>query len=408
MLLRLRPAILVLATLLLLITPTPIARAEDYASPGPYPVSWKRVTIPRADRSTFTARLYYPARARGQDAPYNEAGAPYPAIVFGHGYQVNPSYYAGTLEHLASWGYLVCAPESGLELFPSHRKFAEDLSRCLTFLEQENEGERSWLRGQVDTAHFGAAGHSMGAGAAILAASADRRIRAVAALSAAETNPPATAAMPGLTVPVRFIVGSSDAIVNPSQTAGIYAAGKAPRQLSVIQGGSHCGFLDSNIAFCDSGAITRAAQLDHAHRMTTAFLSLYLRGQQDAWRATWGPELLSAPGVGTQADPGISFGSMETTGGAAPGAAASYALTLTNTGPRAASYTLFYEGGKWPTAVAPAQTPVLQPGESAQVAVTVTVAADAAPGAKDEVLVSARNDSDGGTRGYVRVITTAQ
>ena len=164
----------------------------------------------------------------------------YPAIAFGHGYQINPSYYASTLEHLASWGYFVCAPESGLELFPGHKKFAEDLSRCFTYLEQENAGRRSPYKDQVDLARLGIAGHSMGGGAARLAAASDpRACAAVVTLAAVETNPSATAAMPGITVPVRLIVGSADGIVSPSQTAGIYGGGRAPRQLSILQGGAH-------------------------------------------------------------------------------------------------------------------------------------------------------------------------
>ncbi len=404
----LRPAILVLSTLLLLSTIIPVAQASDYASSGPYPAGWKRVTVTRADRTTFTARLYYPARARAQDAAYDKAGAPYPAIVFGHGYQINPSFYAGTLEHLASWGYFVCAPESGLELFPNHKKFAEDLSRCLTYLEQEDGRAASWLSGQVDTAHFGASGHSMGGGTALLAAAADSRIRAVVSLSAAETNPSAIAAMPGIAAPVRMIVGSADGIVSPSQTAGIYAAAKAPRQLSVIQGGTHCGFLDSNTQFCDPPGMARVAQLAQARRLLTDFFNLYLNNDQTAWRETWGPELLADSAVGTQANAGISLGPVERTGSGEPGSDVSYALTLTNGGPRAISVSLFYEGNAWPTTAAPAQTAVLKPGDSTQITVEVTIPEDAGADAKDTVLVSARNDADGGTRTYVRIETSVQ
>ncbi len=404
----LRPAVLVLSTLLLLSTIVPVAQASDYASSGPYPAGWKRVTITRTDRTTFTARLYYPARARGQDAAYDKAGAPYPAVVFGHGYQINPSLYADTLEQIASWGYFVCAPESGLELFPNHKKFAEDLSRCLTYLEQEDGRPASWLNDQVDTAHFGASGHSMGGGAALLAAAADSRIRAVVGISAAETNPSATAAMPGIAAPVRMIVGSADGIVSAAQTAGIYAAARAPRQLSVIQGGTHCGFLDANAQFCDPPVMARGTQLAQTRRLLTNFLNLYLNNDQTAWRETWGPELLADSAVGTQANAGISLGPVERSGSGEPGSDVSYSLTLTNAGPRAVSVSLFYEDNAWPTTVAPAQTAVLKPGDSTQVTVEVTIPEDAAADAKDAVLVSARNDADGGTRTYVRIETSVQ
>jgi dienelactone hydrolase len=401
-------AVLVLSTLLLFVAALPVADAADYASSGPYPAGWRRVSITRPDRTTFTARLYYPARARGQDSVYDKAGAPYAAVAFGHGYQINPSFYDSTLGHLASWGYFVCAPESGLELFPDHKKFAEDLIRCLTYLEQESGREGSWLAGQVDAAHFGASGHSMGAGASLLAAYADPHIRAVVNLSATETNPSAVAAAPGIAAPVRLVVASADAIVSPAQTAGIFASAKAPRQLSVIQGGTHCGFLDSSAQFCDPAEMSRVAQLAQTRRLLAGFFNLYLKGDQVAWRETWGPELLADSLVRTQSDPGISLGPMERTAGGDRGNKVSYALTLTNTGPRAASFSVFFEGNSWPTTAAPAQSAVLQPNGSTQVMVEVTVPADAAVGAKDAMVVSARTDSDGGTRAYVRIETSAR
>jgi len=403
-----RASVLVLLTLLLLVSLIPLAHATDYGSPGPYAAGWRRVTITRADRSAFTARLYYPARARGQDAPYDKAAAPYPAIAFGHGYQINPSFYASTLEHLATWGYLVCAPESGLELFPSHQKFADDLSRCLTYLEQENGRKRAWLYEQVDTARFGVSGHSMGAGAGILAASSDPRIRAVANMAAAETNPSAVASASGVGVPVRMIVASADGIVGPSQTANIFAAAKAPRQLSVIQDGSHCGFLDSNYTFCDAGVLPRPAQLAQARRLLTAFFNLYLKGDQGAWTGVWGPDLRADPVVRTQADAGIAFAAAEVTDSGPGGGTVVETLVLTNTGPRPVSFTLFFEDNAWQTAVSPAQTGVLDPGSSTDITVRVTIPTDATAGAEDSVTVSARSDSDGGTRSFTRVVTEAK
>jgi dienelactone hydrolase len=406
--LALRSAVLVLATILALLSLVPIAHAQDYGSPGPFAAGWKRVTVPRADRSTFTARVYYPARARGQDAPNDKSVAPYPAIVFGHGYQIQPSFYASTLEHLASWGYVVCAPESGLEVFPNHRKFADDMGRCFSYLQEESGRRKSWLYEQIDPARLGASGHSMGAGASILAAAAEPRIRAVVNLAAADTNPSAATAMANVAAPVRLIVGSADGIVGPSQTAAIYSAARSPRQLSVLQGGWHCGFIDSNYTFCDAGDMTRSAQLAHTRRLLTEFFNLYLKGEQDAWDGVWGPGLQSDPAVRTQADPGVAFAASEVSDAGPAGGAVAHTLTLTNGGPRPASFTVFFQHNGWETSAAPAQTAILQPGTSAQVVVRVTVPADAAAGSEDTVQVSARNDADGGTRTFATVRTSVQ
>ncbi|MEY4534943.1 MAG: hypothetical protein RLZZ246_1261, partial [Planctomycetota bacterium] len=50
----------------------------------------------------------------------------------------------------------------------------------------------------------------------------------------------------------------------------------------------HCGFIDSSIAFCDSGSITREQQLAIVRRESTEFLLLYLKGQGALWDAVWG------------------------------------------------------------------------------------------------------------------------
>jgi dienelactone hydrolase len=163
----------------------------DYAAHGAYRAGRRRVTVRHPNNTTFTAQLYYPATATGDNTPYDGSGAPYPAVSFGHGFLQPPERYRSILEHLATWGYLTIATESGLELFPNHRAYAEDMRHCLTYLEEQNADPASWLFGQVATAQFGVSGHSMGGGASILAAAADARIKAVANLAAAETNPSA-------------------------------------------------------------------------------------------------------------------------------------------------------------------------------------------------------------------------
>jgi uncharacterized membrane protein len=72
------------------------------------------------------------------------------------------------------------------------------------------------------------------------------------------------------------------------------------------------------------------------------------------------------------------------------------------------SYSLSFESNRWPTTTAPLQTVVLKPNETAQVTVEVLVPAAAAEDESDVVIVSARNDADGGTRSYVRIETTAK
>ena len=294
----------------------------DLADPGPFSAGWQIVTIPRPDGQTFTSQLYYPATTAGNGTPYDGSGAPYPAVTFGHGFMVPPKFYRSTLEHLASHGYLVVVPESYMTfLFPSHQGFGEDFRYSLDFLESENANPASWLFGQVDTAHFGMAGHSMGGGSSILAAAADSRVRALITLAAAETIPSAIAQMPNISAPVRLITGDQDGIVNwQNNTQAMYNAGRPPRQLLLILGGCHCGFLDSNIPFCDSGSLPRSEQLEITRREMVTFFDLYLKPDSGLWQEVWGPEQADDPQVALQSDPGIDPSPASYAGlGAGPG-----------------------------------------------------------------------------------------
>ncbi len=404
------PLILLLAFLPGFAILRPDVGPNGLSDPGPYQYAgWQQVTVTRPDNSTFTARLYYPAYSSGSGAPYNGSGAPYPALSFGHGFLTSHTYYQSTLEHLTTWGYFVIATESGMDLFPDHQAYANDLRYCLTYLEQQNADSASWLYGQVDTDHFGLFGHSMGGGAGILATAADPRVRAMATLAAAETNPSAIAQMPNIQVPARLIAGDQDGIVDWQQnTLLMYNAGRPPRQLPRIVGGWHCGFLDSNMLFCDSGPLARATQLAITRRLLTGFFNLYLQGDQPVWRDVWGPERDDDPLAPLHAeDAGHGLGPYAQAGQAAEGRTITYTLRITNTGPYGAvRYTLWAEDNAWTVTFPLTQTPPLNSGQAATAWAVVHVPAGTAP-LTDTALLSVRSERDGGTRVYGYVTTQA-
>jgi dienelactone hydrolase len=401
--------LLVLAAALLLLQaggPWGQAQVASYSSePGPFQAGWTQVTVSRPDGSTFGARLFYPAAARGSGATYSGNGAPYPAVSFGHGWLTSVDQYQSTLEHLATWGYFAVASESQSGLFPNHSDFANDLLYCLDYLRTNNGNAASWLNGQVNADAFGLSGHSMGGGASILAASRDSRIKALANMAAAETTPSAKDAMPSLRAPVRLIVGSADGTVSPSTTRAIYDNGQPPKQFANLQGGGHCGFTDT--LTCDFGAsMSRSTQQSITRRLLTEWFNLYLKGDQGPWRAVWGPEFDDDTRIVMTVNPGVTLSPSSATAETWNGAAASYAVEVKNTGTVAASYTLPAEGNTWPVTFAPSTTPSLAPGATAGVTVTVTALTGGTTGS-DTALISARSSVDGGTRAYGWRTTTS-
>lgn len=250
----------------------------------PYGVQKAEVTVGRPDGSTFTAVVYYPVSDNKEGVPHARVIFPAPVISFGHGYLAPPEVCASTLERLACRGYIVIASRSGLELFPSHRLFAEDLRHCLTFMADQHANPDSIWYQQVNVEAFGLLGLSMGGGACILAAADDSRVKAVATMAAAETRPPASEAAGDVTVPVCFLIGTDDQIAPAEQHAlKIYEAAGPQRLALLIEGGYHCGFADLNApCICDQGSIERHDQLAVTCERLTAFFDLRLRNHPDA------------------------------------------------------------------------------------------------------------------------------
>lgn len=380
------------------------ARAGDAGAPGPFAAGYRTVTVARTHggSGTFTALLYYPATAAGENTPFAAPAAPCPAVSFGHGFLQNPTQYRSTLAHLATHGYLAIASNSETGLFPSHQGLANDMRSCLTWLEQANTDPGSGLLGAVDTGAFGMSGHSMGGGCSIVAASADARVRALAPLAPAETNVSAIAAMSSLACPVSIIVGTQDSITPTAKHGGpMYQAGDGPKMLLSITGGFHCGFTDTSPFGCDSGSISRAAQQLIVRRLLVEFFGLHLRGDDSRWRAVWGPESASTPELGRLKDPGVvlSVEDPKQPCAAPAGSGCSKTLNVLNTRERSDSFSLAAEGGAWPVAFDPASTGVLPPAGEA--GATMAVAIPAGPPAAETHVISARSST--GARAWATV-----
>jgi dienelactone hydrolase len=373
----------------------------DLANPGPYPAGWRQVTITRANNTTFTARLFYPATSAGQNTPLNRGGGRYPAVSFGHGFFQPVSRYQSILEHLATHGFLVIATDSEGSLFPSHQNFANDISFSLTYLEQQNVLAGAFLENALHVGIYGLSGHSMGGGASILAAAADARIDAVATLAAAETNPSSTAAAANVRVPLSLISGTADTIVTSANNTSIFNSARAPKQAPVITGGWHCGYQDVSSFGCDSGPMTRPDQLARTRRLMTQWFTLYLKGDQSTWRESWGPENGDDTLVVRTAQTGIGLTPSAGSINATRGKPSLRRYTVSNTGPTPRALRVLVENlpAGWTFSASPAVTTSLATNASADVDVTITPAAGTAFEASS-VLISARSELDLGTRAW--------
>ena len=121
------------------------------------------------------------------------ASGSFPVVLFSHGFAGFPEQSVDLTTHLASWGYVVAAPDhverslSGLlgtaAQGVERREDADVLAETLDVVETEDAREDSPLRGIVDAEHVAVTGHSAGAGAAYRLAGSDDRIDAFIAYS---------------------------------------------------------------------------------------------------------------------------------------------------------------------------------------------------------------------------------
>ncbi|GAA4402973.1 hypothetical protein GCM10023168_14070 [Fodinibacter luteus] len=205
--------------------------------------------------------------------PVTSPGTRCPVVAFGHGFLQQARYYDTLMAALAARGYRVVAPDTETGPWPSHGRLADDLWRVALSAREA----APWTgpgRGLV------LAGHSMGAGAALLAASRHPEADAVVTLAALETRPPAR--LDAIGAPTLLVVGSRDRIVPPARSRRVYDAMTAPRQWAAVRGGYHCGFLDRarwRDAGCDRGDLPRREQLDVTARLVADWLDAVFHGR---------------------------------------------------------------------------------------------------------------------------------
>ena len=143
--------------------------------PGPYGVGLVRMQFvdpSREDWSLWTA-IWYPAdktdgktlrnslALRGNPPP-DRSGAPYPLIIFSHGYGGNNTQLSLVMEYLASQGYVVAAPQHH-DTFPTRFEAVDRPLDILLVLNQLAAISEDDLAGMIDTDNVGLIGYSLGA-----------------------------------------------------------------------------------------------------------------------------------------------------------------------------------------------------------------------------------------------------
>ncbi len=196
------------------------------------------------------------------------SGGPYPVVLFSHGFAGFPEQSADLVTHLASWGFVVVAPDhverslSGLLGVASKgvSKLADTtvLTQSLDAAIADAKRPASPLHELLDLDHVAVTGHSAGAGAAYQEASTDPRIKAFISYSVrlgGGADGKKTPLPPVPEIPGMVMAGSGDGIIPIAASQKVFTGMKTPKYFVKIEGAGHLVFSDICLIGRDQGGL---------------------------------------------------------------------------------------------------------------------------------------------------------
>jgi predicted dienelactone hydrolase len=274
----------------------PLAAATDPGANGPFPAARQTVSIPGTQSAALTTDVYFP----GTNNVVSPSAGRCPVIVLGHGFSQSKDQHVNQGRHLATRGFIVLIPNSNAA--SDHSRFADDLRKCIDWIEASDSDTNSLFFGRVRADRVGATGHSAGGLSAILAASRDSRIRAVSPMDPVDNSGQGVAALSSVAAPVA-ITYSEPSNCNANGSAWtLYNAARAPKRGMRIVGANHTDPQDPASAlsalFCGGANSERQALY---RRYMVGWFEYHLRGD-----ASYGPWVFNQPGGALASDLGAN------------------------------------------------------------------------------------------------------
>lgn len=317
-------------------TAAPIATAATrpggptaYAGDGPYPVG-----VLEVDNSGSPMTVWYPAEPGSEagreraaydmrdELPAGEQPAiadvapsdtsfttaayeglpaaagpePFPLVLFSHGAAGFRTQSTFLTTGLASWGFVVAAPQHPSRDLASvlggtvgqGRSDVDDLRNALLVLEGETLDDDGPLSARIDTNRVVGVGHSAGGGA-VYALAADGTVAAYVALASPAGPPEGGSAA---TVPGLFAAGTADAIAQIDRVRAAYEAAPTPKALAELDEATHLAFSD----VCEIG-VERGGVLQIAVEAGIAVPDVVLRLYGDSCEPQYTPSTEAWPAI---------------------------------------------------------------------------------------------------------------
>jgi dienelactone hydrolase len=197
------------------------------------------------------------------NVPIAQSG-PFPVVLFSHGYGGYPEQSSFLTDHLATWGFVVVAPDHRSRDLHAvltgttgrGQDDITDLQQALAVVRFMNAAPDDVLSHKLDFSRLATLGHSAGGGAALTFAADSPAVRTYVALA------PAPGKLPkhkrGL-----IMQGTSDKVVSPAGTKKLYASLTGPKRLILIDRAGHNVFDDGcTIGAAQGGLVTFVKKLN--------------------------------------------------------------------------------------------------------------------------------------------------
>jgi dienelactone hydrolase len=217
--------------------------------------------IPASDRVAYPADAY-------RDAPPATQPGKYPIMIFSHGFAGFPEQSLTLTTHIASWGFVVAAPDHVersldglLGTAAQGVKKSTDVAVLQATLDRviATSNEPGILHGMVNPDQVVAGGHSAGAGAAYAFASADPRVKAwisyAVGFEGDSAPPPAPPTKPGM-----VMYGTTDGIIPAVQSIKVYDGMNTPKYLVSVARAGHLVFSDICLIARSKGGVVGIAR----------------------------------------------------------------------------------------------------------------------------------------------------
>ena len=263
--------------------PGPFAAGEDtlhLSTGGPLVEVWypaTRASVKGRTQATYNVEAWLPPALRAlipagftgavykTDAYRGVAVAPgrFPLVVFTHGYSGFRDQSTFLTSRLASWGFVVAAPDlpdndlTAVLSGASSQGIGTDVAEqqhTITLMGDENAATSGTFSGHLDMSRIAAVGHSLGGAVSEALAVADPRVDTFIGMAGATVGSfGQSSSGPASEVPHKpgmLMVGTADQVASPTGIVAAFGSMATPKRLVTLHNFGHLVFAD----ICEIGA----------------------------------------------------------------------------------------------------------------------------------------------------------